>query len=137
MELLLVMAILVILLSFVAPRFIGTQKKADIDAARNQIKLFKQPLKLYSFEMKDFPSTEEGLIALIEAPETMENPEKYGGPFLDAGEVPLDPWDNPYQYRYPPERNRDDPDIWSMGPDGEDNTEDDIGNWPDDDAAGE
>ena len=46
------------------------------------------------------------------------------------GEVPKDPWGNEFQYAYPPERGtRDFPDIWSLGPDGEDNTEDDITNW--------
>ena len=51
------------------------------------------------------------------------------------GEVPTDPWGNEYQYAYPPERGKGDfPDIWSWGPDGEDDTEDDITNWG---AAGE
>jgi general secretion pathway protein G len=129
MELLLVMAILVILLGLVAPRFIGTQKKANENAAKIQIEMFADPLKTYVLDMNTFPTTEQGLKSLIEAPADLENPKKWRG-YLDADEIPKDPWGHDYQYAYPPTHNkRDFPDIWSLGPDGEDGTEDDIGNW--------
>ena len=52
------------------------------------------------------------------------------GPYLNKNEMPTDPWGNAFQYVYPPERGSGDfPDIWSFGPDGEDNTEDDICSW--------
>lgn len=131
MELLLVMAILVILLGLVAPRFLGTQKKANVNAAKSQIGLLKTPLESFALEMNSYPTTEQGLVALVEAPADLENPDQWKGPYLDS-DMPTDPWGHAYQYEYPPTRNsRDFPDIWSLGPDGEDGTEDDIGNWPD------
>lgn len=130
MELLLVMAILLILLGFVATRFVGTQKKANSNAALAQIRLFKTALDSYALDMNGFPNTEQGLVALREAPGDVENTDKWSGPYLE-GEVPKDPWQHDFQYAYPPTHNKDDfPDIWSLGADGEDGTEDDIGNWP-------
>ena len=134
MELLLVMAILVILLGLVAPRFLGTQKKANIGAAKSQIGLLKGPLENYALDMNGYPTTEEGLVSLIELPSESEREDQWSGPYLDETSVPTDPWGNEYQYEYPPSRNQiDRPDIWSFGPDGEDGTDDDIGNWSDDD----
>ncbi len=130
MELLLVMAILVILLGLVVPRFMGTQQKANIGAAESQIGLIKSPLEMYRMDMNAYPSTEAGLEALRKAPEDLEKPERWKGPYLDAA-IPKDPWGHPYQYEYPPTHNpaNDFPEIWSLGPDGEENTEDDIVNW--------
>ena len=129
MELLLVMAILVILMSLVATRFAGTQKKSNINAAKVQIGLLKQPLEMYSLDMNSYPTTEQGLEALTEAPEDLEDKTKWQGPYTDS-KVKTDPWGGEYQYRYPPENdeNQDFPEIWSLGPDGEDNTDDDIVN---------
>lgn len=130
MELLLVMAILLLLLGLVASRFLGTQKKANANAAQAQIKLFKAALDRYALEMGSYPSTEEGLLALREKPGDAANADKWDGPYLDV-DVPKDPWQRDYQYAYPPTKNKDDfPDIWSLGADGEDGSEDDIGNWP-------
>lgn len=129
MELLLVMAILVILLGLVAPRFMNTQKKANVNAAKSQIGLFKSPLEMYALDMNSYPTTEQGLEALVEEPSDLENPEQWQGPYLDSS-IPTDPWSHDYQYEYPPSRKTTDfPDIWSLGPDGEDGSEDDIGNW--------
>lgn len=134
MELLLVMAILLLLLGLVASRFIGTQKKANSNAAQAQIRLFKGALDNYALDMGSFPSTEQGLIALREKPADVENADKWGGPYLD-GELPKDPWQRDFQYAYPPTKNKDDfPDIWSLGADGEEGSEDDIGNWPAEDS---
>jgi len=130
MELLLVMAILVILLGLVAPRFLNTQKKANVNAAKSQIGLFKSPLEMYALDMNGYPTTEQGLAALGETPSELENPNQWQGPYLDS-DIPQDPWGHDYQYEYPPTHNeRDFPDIWSLGPDGEEGTDDDIGNWP-------
>lgn len=135
MELLLVMAILVILMTLVAPRFMGTQKKANINAAKTQIGLFKSPLEMFAMDMNTYPTTEQGLDALVNEPGDLENPAQWQGPYLDS-QIPTDPWGRPYQYEYPPTRNTSDvPDIWSVGPDGEDGTEDDIGNWPDEEEV--
>lgn len=132
MELLLVMAILVILLGLVAPRFLGTQKKANINAAKAQVGLFKSPLEMYALDLNSYPTTEQGLASLVEAPADLEDPTKWKNAYIDSA-IPKDPWGHDYQYESPPTRNKNSfPDIWSLGPDGEEGTEDDIGNWAED-----
>jgi general secretion pathway protein G len=72
---------------------------------------------------------ESRLEALIEQPADQDRAKNWDGPYLL---MPLeDPWDNEFQYAFPGARGGDEtrPDIWSLGPDGKDNTEDDIGNW--------
>jgi len=137
MEMLIVLGILVMLIALAAPRFLGAQRKADIQAAKTQIGLFRGALERYALDMKTFPATEQGLQALLTAPAESTAAEgqtaaagNWDGPYLDKTEIPKDPWGNDYQYRYPPERGTGDfPDIWSYGPDGQDNTEDDICSW--------
>jgi len=128
-EMLVVLAILVLLVSMVVPRIIGSQKKADINATKTQIGMFKATLERYALDCKKFPTTEQGLEALVSKPADMDENVAWDGPYV-TGEIPKDPWGNDYQYAYPPERGTgDNPDIWSYGPDGEDNTEDDICSW--------
>lgn len=130
LELMIVLVILVLLFAMVGPRLLGSQKKADIKAARTQIGNLESALNLYAVDMRTFPPTDDGLKALISGPSDERAARKFEGPYLDDEVLPLDPWDNEYQYVYPPEHNRRDfPDIWSAGPDGEPDTEDDIVNW--------
>jgi len=139
MEMLVVLAILVLLVAMVAPRVLGTQKKADINAAKAQIGMFKAALERYALDMKDFPTTEQALQALVEEPTDSESlsdsassssSSRWDGSYLTSADLPKDPWGNEYQYEYPPTRGKGDyPDIWSLGPDGEDDTEDDICSW--------
>jgi len=145
MEMLVVLAILVLLVAMVAPRVLGTQKKADINAAKAQIGMFKAALERYALDMKDFPTTEQGLTALVEEPTDTEDAvdstgsssSGWDGSYLTSADLPKDPWGNDYQYEYPPTRGKGDyPDIWSFGPDGEDDTEDDICSWNKEDEEG-
>jgi general secretion pathway protein G len=132
MELLLVMGILVILLTMVVPKLISTQKKANANAAKIQVGMFRKAAEEgYMQDMNTFPTTEQGLVALLEAPSDVENSKSWNGPYVES--VPKDPWGHDYQYAYPGTHNekKDMPDIWSLGPDGEDGTDDDIGNWTD------
>ena len=130
LELMIVLVILVLLFAMVGPRLLGSQKKADIKAAKTQIGNLEAALELYAVDMRTFPSSEDGLQALLEPPSDERAATKWDGPYLDDDVLPLDPWDNPYEYEYPPTHNtRDFPDIWSLGPDGEADTDDDIGNW--------
>ncbi len=81
----------------------------------------------YRLDVGNYPTTEQGLKALITAPAGKEA--KWKGAYLK--ELPLDPWDNPYQYRYPGTKNINGArgyDAWSWGPDGTESA-DDIGNW--------
>ncbi|MGO8750821.1 MAG: type II secretion system major pseudopilin GspG [Thermoguttaceae bacterium] len=125
-EILIVLAILVVMISLVVPKFLGSKKKADVQNAKVQIGALREMLKAYAVDMNTFPTTEQGLAALVEKPADSEAVQNWGGPYID-GELPKDPWGHEYQYQYPPTHSRSDmPDIWSMGPDGEDNTEDDV-----------
>jgi general secretion pathway protein G len=85
------------------------------------------PLFTYRMHMGDYPTTAEGLQALITAPASKT--ERWRGPYLQDSKLPTDPWGEPYQYRYPGVKNKDRYDLWSKGPDKTDGTEDDIGNW--------
>ena len=131
-ELLIVLAILVMLVALVVPRFLGARKKADRQNAQAQIGLLRGALENYALETKNFPTTEQGLQALLEAPADGDQGSVAGwdGPYLNKDTIGLDPWNHEYQYAYPPERGKMDfPDVWSFGPDGEDNTADDICSW--------
>lgn len=150
MEMLVVLAILVLLVAMVAPRVLGTQKKADINAAKTQVGLLKASLERYALDMKTFPATEQGLQALLEAPADegtaagdgsegeVAGTTNWDGPYLNSTDLPKDPWGNAYQYEYPPTHGTGDyPDIWSFGPDKEDGTEDDIVSWGKSQEGGE
>lgn len=86
-------------------------------------------LAQYRIHMGDFPSTNEGLAVLINAP--AGKADKWKGPYIDAkgGKLPDDPWGEPYGYRYPGTKNKAKYDIFSKGLDKVEGTEDDIGNW--------
>lgn len=89
---------------------------------------FKTALVRYKIDVGDFPSTTEGLGALLAAPSNATN---WHGPYADVpgGQIPPDPWGQPYQYRYPGTHNKGSYDIFSNGPDHAEGTADDIGNW--------
>ena len=111
------------------PRFIARKDKADLQWAKSQIGLFRGALQRYALDTRDFPTTEQGLQALLAPPTDADESTLSGwqGPYLDMDALPKDPWGNEYQYTYPPERGSGDiPDIWSWGPDGEDGTDDDV-----------
>ncbi|MBN2022505.1 MAG: type II secretion system major pseudopilin GspG [Pirellulales bacterium] len=133
-EVLVVMAILVLLAGLVLPKVLGSKKKADVNAAVTQISGFKAALERYALDMNDFPTTEQGLVALVEEPEETDSETtktlRWDGPYLNDEAIPVDPWGNEYQYEYPPTHGKGkDPEIWSYGPDAEDDTEDDIVSW--------
>ncbi|MBW1972637.1 MAG: type II secretion system protein GspG [Spirochaetes bacterium] len=113
MELLVVMIILGLLAAFVAPRvykWVGPSKQK---AAKIQISLFESALEKFLLDMDRYPTTEEGLNALVKKP---AGAEKWAGPYLKK-EIPLDPWGHPYVYKSPGEHG--DYDIISYGKDGQ------------------
>jgi len=139
MEMLVVLGILVLLAALVVPRIIGVSKSADIKATQTQIKLLEECLQRYAQEMKEFPTTEQGLKALVECPSDVNETvaARWDGPYTQTGELPKDPWGNVYMYEYPPTHHKGGlPDIWSLGPDGEDGTDDDIVNWSKEESSG-
>lgn len=89
----------------------------------------KTSLVRYKIDMGDYPSTAEGLQALITAP--ANGADRWHGPYveLSGNQLPLDPWGQPYQYVHPGVKNKDSYDLFSKGPDQTEGTPDDIGNW--------
>lgn len=126
MEVLLVLVILVVLASMAVTIFGGTQEQAMKDAAKGQIGIFKSAINLYKFHTKNYP---EGLEGLIARPGDAKLSERWAGPYIDATKVPLDPWDREYKFAAPGKHNTESFDVWSVGPDGQEGNDDDIGNW--------
>ncbi|MCM8759547.1 MAG: type II secretion system major pseudopilin GspG [Candidatus Omnitrophica bacterium] len=117
-ELMAVVVILGILAMYVMPRIFGRVDEARVTAAKVQIKSFEQALKMFYLDNSFYPSTEQGLEALIEKPTTGRIPEKWReGGYLEKGTIPLDPWGNHYIY-LSPGRNGEDYEIISYGKDG-------------------
>lgn len=128
-EMLIVLGILVLLFAMVVPRFIGSQKKAKVDLAKIQIGNFRAALERYYVDCDQFPTSEQGLQALVSRPADLPDNVAWRGPYV-SGDITVDPWGNPYQYEYPPTRGSGDtPDIWSFGPNGEEGDDDDIFSW--------
>ncbi len=128
-EMLIVLGILVAMFALVLPRFLGSQKKAKIDLSKTQIGAFRAALERYYVDCDRFPTTEQGLQALVSVPADLPANITWHGPYV-SNDIAADPWGNPYQYEFPPTQgNGDSPDIWSYGPDGEEGTEDDVCSW--------
>jgi general secretion pathway protein G len=89
----------------------------------------KTSLVRYRIDLGDYPSTNEGLAALLTAP--AGKAERWRGPYIEApgNRVPTDPWGEAYRYRFPGTKNQGGYDLYSVGADKVDGTEDDIGNW--------
>jgi general secretion pathway protein G len=104
--------------------FGGAQVKTAQIFTNESIKL---PLTSYRIHMGDYPSTAEGLRALISPPGSKGD--QWHGPYLAEGKMPKDPWGEEYVYRYPGTKNKSSYDIFSKGPDKTEGTPDDIGNW--------
>jgi general secretion pathway protein G len=126
-EVLLVLAILVIVGSVAVMNYFGVFAASKIDAAKVQIKAFIEPLRIFRLQQNDYPPTEQGLNALL-LPMTTPDGRTTGGYYIEPPLKP-DPWGHPYLYQYPSTHGLDVPDVWSCGPDGVPNTQDDIGNW--------
>jgi general secretion pathway protein G len=123
-ELLLVLVILTVLAAVVVPKFTNRSEQARVAAARTDIASLETALDAYEIDASRFPSTEEGLGALIERPSSARS---WNGPYIKRG-VPVDPWGSPYVYRYPGQHNPGGYDLHSLGSDGREGT-DDIDNW--------
>lgn len=88
---------------------------------------YKTSFVRYKIDMGDYPSTADGLRALVAAP--ANRADQWHGPYLADGKLPNDPWGEPYIYKYPGTHNKNGYDIFSKGPDHVEGTKDDIGNW--------
>jgi general secretion pathway protein G len=112
LELLVVLVILGLLAGLVAPRMFGNVSKSEVKVARAQIASLETAIENFRLDMGRYPSTEEGLAALVNAP---SNDARWSGPYLKKA-VPSDPWGHAYQYKQPGDRG--DFDLLSLGRDG-------------------
>jgi general secretion pathway protein G len=132
-EIMAVVLIMGFLAGIVGVAVVGQIDKARVTTTRTQIKQLEAALTFFQMENGFFPSTDQGLEALVERPSAGREPPSYReGGYLKGGVVPLDAWQNPYQYQSPGQVNRD-YDIWSLGADGAPGgtgVDADIGNWP-------
>jgi len=130
-ELMVVIVILGILAGLIVPRIMNRPEEARQAKARMQIESLETALKLYKLDNGGYPSTEQGLQALVEAPTVGILPRKWReGGYLEKGRVPKDPWGNDYIYLSP--GTSGDYDIISYGADGEQGGEGknkDINSW--------
>jgi general secretion pathway protein G len=130
-ELMVVIVILGILAGLIIPRIMGRPEEARRMKARVQIESIETALKLYKLDNGSYPTTEQGLQALVEAPTVGQLPKAWrDGGYLEKGKVPKDPWDNEFVYLSPGVNS--DFDLISYGADGEPGGEDinkDINNW--------
>lgn len=121
-ELLVVLVILGLLVGIVAPNFMGKAEQSRGEVAKLQIENLHVALQTYRMDVGRYPSTEQGLDALMRAP--AEVAEYWHGPYLNK-EMPVDPWRNPYQYRFPA-NNLQGLALYSFGADGAEGGEGDF-----------
>ena len=128
-EILVVVVILGLLATLVIPRVVGRGEEAKRTATLVQIRAIEQALDLYKLDNGFYPTTEQGLEALVSKPSGMPEPMNYRRDGY-MKKVPVDPWGRPYVYRSPGEHGETD--ILSFGPDGAEGGEEDnrdITNW--------
>jgi len=126
MEVLLVLVILVILASLAVSTYSGVQNRALRDAAKSKVGLIAGQVDTYQLHMRKYPGT---LQDLIDRPSDAAAAENWSGPYLKESGALRDPWNNDFKFATPGKHNPNSYDIWSVGPDGQDGTDDDIGNW--------
>ncbi|MCC6868729.1 MAG: type II secretion system major pseudopilin GspG, partial [Burkholderiales bacterium] len=118
-EILVVLVLIGVVLGIVGGNFLGKGEKAKADAAKIEIGQIGQTLDLYKLEIGRYPTTQEGLQALVSAPPGVTN---WNGPYWKRQAVPKDPWGNEYRYNSPGQNNAP-YDIMSYGADGKEGGE--------------
>lgn len=130
-ELMVVIIILGVLAGLIIPRVMGRPDEARQAKAKMQIESLDSALKLYKLDNGGYPTTEQGLKALVEAPTVGKLPKNWRqGGYLEKGKTPKDPWNNEFVYVSP--GSHGDFDLTSLGADGEpggEGVDKDINNW--------
>lgn len=124
-ELLIVITIIGVLLGIAVVNFAGAPDQARKTSAEQEIRTIETALEMFRMHNAKYPSTEQGLKALVEKPADAKNWPENG--YLKDKSVPADPWGNAYKYLNPGTHGSID--IFSLGADGREGGEDDIGNW--------
>jgi len=126
-ELMLVVIIIGILSAMVVPRLVGRSKEAKLAAAKADVESnIALALDMYELDNGAYPTTEQGLVSLVNKSTMAPAPSNWKGPYLRK--PPKDSWGNDYVYACPGLHNKDDYDLYSYGPDGIE-SQDDIVNW--------
>jgi general secretion pathway protein G len=120
-EIMVVITLLGIIAAAVGVAAVNMLERGQIDSARTQAHEIAKSLDSYRVLFGRYPSTSEGLSALVSPPNN-------GKPIMER--MPKDPWNNEYQYLFPGTHNTSKFDVKSFGPDGQEGGGDDIGNWP-------
>jgi general secretion pathway protein G len=127
LELLVVLGIIAMLAGLVGPAVMKHMGESKVKAAKVQIEDLAQTLDMYKLDVGSYPTSEQGLNALIESP---DGAQRWNGPYLRKSKVPLDPWNNEYKYNSPGEHGKFD--IVSLGADGKEGGEGedkDLASW--------
>lgn len=139
-EIMAVVLIIGLLSTIVGVAIFQQVDKSRVTAARAQLSNLESVLELYRMDNAHFPTTEQGLEALVREPASDPKPRNFPpGGYLKGGRVPPDPWGEPYQYENPGQNNAHSFDLWSYGADGRpggEGVDADIGNWAAEDLEG-
>ena len=128
LEIIVVVAIIAILASYIAPKVAGRVDDARISKAKSDIRVLESSLEMYKLDNFSYPSSEQGLEALINKPSGDNSKNWREGGYIKK--LNKDPWGNDYQYRFPGDNGEFD--VYSLGADaspGGDGEAADIGNW--------
>lgn len=113
LELLVVLGIIAMLAGIVGPQVMKHLGESKVKAAKVQIEELMATLDMYKLDLGNYPSTEQGLNALIESP---NNAKHWNGPYLRKSKIPVDPWQHEYIYTFPGKHGKFD--LYSFGADG-------------------
>ncbi|ACL70617.1 type II secretion system major pseudopilin GspG [Halothermothrix orenii] len=131
-EILIAVVIIGFLAATIGPELMNKVTDAKQTAARNQLEILEVALDNYRLDNGRYPTTQQGLKALIEKPTISPIPQNWDGPYLEKKEIPLDPWGNEYNYLSPGNYNTHKYDLWSYGLDnkkGGTGEASDVTNW--------
>ncbi|ATA21701.1 type II secretion system major pseudopilin GspG [Brenneria goodwinii] len=126
LEIMVVIVILGVLASLVVPNLMGNKEKADRQKATSDLVALESALDMYKLDNHRYPSTEQGLVALVTKSNLAPEPRNYPQDGY-IRRLPKDPWGNDYQLLNPGQHGQ--LDVFSFGPDGMPDTDDDLGNW--------
>ncbi len=127
-EIMVVVIIIGLLAAIVAPNVIGNIDQANVTKAKADIRRIDEQMKFFYYDNNRFPTTEQGIQALVTQPNDPQIRNWRSGGYLES--MPQDPWGNPYQYVFPGQNRQFD--VYSLGADGRpggEGTDADIGNW--------
>jgi general secretion pathway protein G len=129
-ELIIVVSVLAFLATISVVGYTQVRKGLNRDATEALIRQTESAVKFFHANMNRYPTTEEGLQALIDEPQDEDEAEKWNGPYLEKRKIPVDPWGHELEYELVEDEDAAEPfHIWSVGPDGEDGSDDDVRPW--------